>query len=421
MQLFDFQMPGMDTPEGQGLLSAAFSLLSARKRQGERGMAGALGQAGQQYLGARSQAQDQMQRRKFQDLQMQSMQGEQADRQRRQTQAAADEAAVRAAIAGGNFDPRAFLQNNPSASLGGLEQGMKFNSALNPRPQFETVAPGSSMFRMGPNGPELAMTAPSAPKEHSLPSAVQEYEYAKGQGYQGTFEQWDTARKRAGASSVNNSVSIAGPENKYNQVVGEGLGKTGLDAVEAAKNAPEVIRNARMVRSALNAGAITGTGAELRLSIQKALETAGLVGPGKAADTAALISGLSKITLAGIKTSGLGAGQGFTNTDREFLEKAVSGTIEQTPQNLRRVADLSERVATNSYQKGQKVLSRWSNDPALKAVAQDTQLDPIPNAENVNKAMQNLPPAQAHRGREIRDLTTGRTLKSNGMTWVEVK
>ena len=420
MSLLDFQMPGMDTPEGQGLLSAAFSLLAARKRPGERGIAGALGQAGQQYMGARSQAQDQMQRRSMLDMQMQSMQGEQADRQRRQTQAAADDAAVRAAIASGNFDPRAFLRNNPSASLGGLEQGMKFNSALNPAPEYTAYKPGDVVRdKRDPTKPVFSV--PETFKPPSLPSAVQEYEYAKGQGYQGTFEQWNTARKRAGASSVNNSVSIAGPENKYNQVVGEGLGKTGLDAVEAAKNAPEVIRNARMVRSALNAGAITGTGAELRLSIQKALETAGIVGPGKAADTAALMSGLGKITLAGIKSSGLGAGQGFTNTDREFLEKAVSGTIEHTTQNLRRVADLSERVATNSYQKGQKVLSRWSNDPALKAVAQDTQLDPIPNAENVNKAMQKLPPAQAHKGRTIRDTQTGKTLTSNGMAWVEAK
>ena len=51
MGLLDFNMPGMDTPEGQGLLSAAFSLMSAKKLPGQKGaFAGALGDAGQQYL-----------------------------------------------------------------------------------------------------------------------------------------------------------------------------------------------------------------------------------------------------------------------------------------------------------------------------------------------------------------------------------
>ena len=34
MSLLDFKLPGMDTPEGQGLLSAAFSLLQARRMPG---------------------------------------------------------------------------------------------------------------------------------------------------------------------------------------------------------------------------------------------------------------------------------------------------------------------------------------------------------------------------------------------------
>ncbi len=54
----------------------------------------------------------------------------------------------------------------------------------------------------------------SAPqKPESMPSAVREYEYAKDQGYQGTFEQWDTARKRAGASSVSVNTGQRGFDN----------------------------------------------------------------------------------------------------------------------------------------------------------------------------------------------------------------
>lgn len=69
MALFD-SMPGMDTPEGQGLLAAAFSLLQARKMPGERGIGGALGAAGQQYMGTRSQAVEAAQKKKLYDAQI---------------------------------------------------------------------------------------------------------------------------------------------------------------------------------------------------------------------------------------------------------------------------------------------------------------------------------------------------------------
>lgn len=59
-----------------------------------------------------------------------------------------------------------------------------------------TVAPGASLVDKRTLKPLF-----TAPKEKSLPSTVQEYEYAKGQGYQGTLEQW-----------VNTSNSLKAPK-----------------------------------------------------------------------------------------------------------------------------------------------------------------------------------------------------------------
>lgn len=183
---------------------------------------------------------------------------------------------------------------------------------------------------------------------------------------------------KAGSSNVNNTISVAGPENAYNKDVGEGMAKANLALVEAAKGAPEAIRNARAIRATLDNGAITGTGAQTRLAVQKALETAGVIGEGKAATTQELMSNLGKLTLSGVKTSGLGAGNGFTDKDLAFLSSATSGTIEDTPANLRRVADLSERLATAQHKKGSEVVSRWRQDPALKNITRDTVIDPLP-------------------------------------------
>ena len=218
------------------------------------------------------------------------------------------------------------------------------------------------------------------PKQFDQPSAVTEYEYAKKQGYAGNLQQFIIDQKRAGAANM--SVSVAGPENKFNQDVGAGLAKDALAAVDAAKAAPELVSNARSIKAAIDKGAITGTGANARLALQKAMETAGMVGPGRAASTQELMSGLSKLTLGGIKSSGLGGGNGFTDKDREFLNSAIGGQITDTPENLRRVADLSERVAMATHAKGSQVLSRWSQNPALKNVSQDMTIDPLPQLQS---------------------------------------
>ncbi len=281
--MLDFKMPGMDTPEGQGLLAAAFSLLQARKMPGDRGIGGALGAAGQQYMGTRSQAQEQMQRRKFQDLQMSAAQRQLEAQQAAERQRVADEAAVRGSIQGGSFDPRQFLQANPTASLGALEQGMKFNSALNPEPKFETVAPGSSMYRMGPNGPELAMTAPDKPERpQSLPAAIQEYEYAKNQGYKGTFEQWDTARKRAGATSLTVNSDNLGlkPKDRFDMEQ-----KLAADYQKATTTDRAIVSTAQDVDNILKQGGALKDQAAI-YKFAKALDPEGAV---READYAAIV------------------------------------------------------------------------------------------------------------------------------------
>jgi hypothetical protein len=233
------------------------------------------------------------------------------------------------------------------------------------------------------------------PKQFDQPSAIAEYEYAKNNnGYKGTLEQFMSNMKRAGAQNM--TVSIAGPENQYNKDVGAGLAKESLAQVEAAKAAPELVANARGIKAAIANGAITGTGAEARLAVQKALATAGLVGPGKAANTQELMSGLGRLTLGGVKTSGLGAGNGFTDKDRAFLESAISGQITDTPENIIRVANLAEKVAAANHAKGQKVLQRWQGDQALRNVAQDVSIDEMPQLALPN--VENLAAELARRG-----------------------
>ena len=245
MSLLDFKMPGLDTAEGQGIMAAALSLLQAQKMPGQRGLAGALGGAGQQYMQTSGQARQQAMQSKLQGAQLaqyeavSKKQQEEADREKQMRELYARYATPGQRSAPGTADVNAALP--PEMQIGalppmqgkqagydyaGLANGMaaidpirafELQSKFNPTPKYEAVAPGSSMYKMGPNGPELAFTAPKTMEPKSLPAAVQEYEYAKDQGYKGTFEQWDTARKRAGATNLSVNTDNLGlkPKDRF--------------------------------------------------------------------------------------------------------------------------------------------------------------------------------------------------------------
>lgn len=55
-------------------------------------------------------------------------------------------------------------------------------------------------------------------RENKKPSAVQEYEYAKDQGFKGSFEDWQTNQRRAGAMTLNMGAPVAGVDEQGNPV-----------------------------------------------------------------------------------------------------------------------------------------------------------------------------------------------------------
>jgi hypothetical protein len=122
------------------------------------------------------------------------------------------------------------------------------------------------------------------------------------------------------------------------------------------------------VRDLLAQNPITGTGAEARLGFEKALSAVGFTKGDKATVTENLISELGKTTLSAIRSSGLGAGQGFTNTDREFLEAASAGRKEATPENLKYLADLNERAGRAAIAASNRVRRRARELPQFKGL-----------------------------------------------------
>ena len=192
----------------------------------------------------------------------------------------------------------------------------------------------------------------------------------------------------AGAPKVNVNT-----EKTYFDQVAQGLAKDDVGVISAGRSSPERIASARRIIDTLKRNPITGTGAEARLMLDKGLATAGLIDPKTTAATESLASALAAGTLEAIKSSGLGSGQGFTDKDREFLERAKSGNISINPATLLELAQLNEKAARESIIRANIVMQRVRGAPGASRIA--SQLEDIvmpPDADSGVSGL-NLSPA----------------------------
>lgn len=189
------------------------------------------------------------------------------------------------------------------------------------------------------------------------------------------------AIQKAGASS---NTTIVNTEKTYAGKVAGGLADMDLATIDAARTAPQRIQTARSIKQILDAGNVTtGTAAESRLAFTKALSTAGIIDGSNVKNTEDLASLLGSSTLDAIKGSGLGSGQGFTDNDRRFLERAKSGNIEINAGTLRRLADLNEKAGIAAIEAGNKVADRLKDNPNMGTVGRDLRV-PMPAPVDAN-------------------------------------
>lgn len=145
-------------------------------------------------------------------------------------------------------------------------------------------------------------------------------------------------------------------EKKYGEKFAENIAKNDADLRETAAKAPNLAERANKIKEIIaNGNVATGMGADYKLAFGKAAASAGIKGAEDfSANTEVLSSSLAQNTLDSIKASGLGAGNGFSNADRDFLEKAVGGKINLEPKTIDRLADLAHKAAEQTASKWNK-------------------------------------------------------------------
>jgi hypothetical protein len=193
---------------------------------------------------------------------------------------------------------------------------------------------------------ELAKSLEQRVKDKLPPTAIQEFEYAKKNGYAGTFDQFKTLQ--APRTTVNVPVNVS-TEKKYGEQFAGRFAEKDIDKLTAAETAPAMAENANRIISLVSQGNVfTGPIADVKLNIARALNVVGASNEEKIANTEALIASTGQSTLNAIKGAGLGTGQGFTDKDLKFLQGIAGGTIGLTQKTLMDLATLQHRVATLS-------------------------------------------------------------------------
>ena len=197
-----------------------------------------------------------------------------------------------------------------------------------------------------------------------LPAAIQEFAFARtpeGGGFKGTFQEFLQSK----TPSTNVSLTT---EKSYGGALAGEVAKADAAKFEAANAAPRIIENVQSTRTLLDSGnVITGIGAQQRLDLARFGQLLGVTGKNTnevVANTQQLFANRAQATLDSIRSSGLGAGQGFSNKDREFLENARLGNITYSPEALKRQLDIEEKVA-------QATVTSWNN--RLKNIPQDAR------------------------------------------------
>jgi hypothetical protein len=153
---------------------------------------------------------------------------------------------------------------------------------------------------------------------------------------------------------VNVPVSVS-TEKKFGEAFAGKVADADVALRDAAERAPDTANTANRILGLLSSGQIiTGAGANVKLQLAKLLKLGGGNDTEAVTNTEVLISSLAESTLGAIKSSGLGSGQGFTDKDREFLERAKSGQITYEASSLKYLAELAHKASAATANKWNK-------------------------------------------------------------------
>jgi ribosomal protein L12E/L44/L45/RPP1/RPP2 len=215
-------------------------------------------------------------------------------------------------------------------------------------------------------------------KATDLPSSVREYEYARGQGFKGTFQDFITEQKKAGAPST--TITLPG-DKKMAEVLGA-KGAERLDtSLTQAQEAQSTIQNINELRPILAEGVFAGPLSAAPRAVAQIASSLGVTGKDTKElleRTAVAMQGLAKFELsAAAAMRGQGA---ITENERMLIQRAAGGRLDQfTAPEVQALLTAMEKTANyriGSHNRQLDVLRR-SGSPEVRDLVPFYELGPM--------------------------------------------
>lgn len=207
--------------------------------------------------------------------------------------------------------------------------------------------------RLVTGGGKELYAAPDKPTE-----LQRNFEFAKtpaGGNFKGSFAEFKVLATPKTSTTIINSPTA--------KSLSEPVGKRVDASLAKAEGAAGLMENANMIREALNTGnIIAGPLAGPRTKIAQVLGAAGAGDKEKLQNTLSVTKGLAGLTL---ESRGELKGQGqITDVETKLLERARSGDMDLTIDELQQVVNISQRLAKRLWENHESLLKTMEKDPA---------------------------------------------------------
>ncbi len=281
--------------------------------------------------------------------------------------------------------------NNPAAKdangVSVAQYENRFNAATGGAPQ---VAQGDAMPADGGGTPQQPPSVTSGPPDVPRPRPTQE----QIDKYKGLIEnrvltgpqaiqeldkeitgQWGMAKQQAlevwkdqqASKRQNEKAAIDLGQKAPMELITKRVDNYETKVRPAAVAAVNDISAIHSVRQILDSGAFTGTGAEAKTLLAKVGEQLGIPSD-QAVNTQVLGAVLAKRVLA---AAGGTLGTGFSNADRDFVERASGGQLAMDEAAMRRLADIGERDARIRIKQHDEEAGRIQKMPGVAQLGAD--------------------------------------------------
>lgn len=238
------------------------------------------------------------------------------------------------------------------------------------RPETFSLAEGATQFERDPFTGEVRQVAVGAqkPKEPvKPPSAVQEYEYARSQGYKGTFEQFKQLNKPVTSTTVNVG------EKSFASEFGKGVAQSVENTFNAAQGAVGTLSRIQTLKPLVSDGTVfSGPLANAQLTVGRIAESLGVGGANnteKLENTAVAMQQLAGLELnAAEAMKGQGA---ITENERSLIKRAAGGDLmTMTAGEVRSLLGALEKTSKFKIQAHERNIQRLIKNPATAQLAE---------------------------------------------------